>query len=90
LLLLALNIVIAVKIAGIILVTAQLILPASIAFCFSRKLKFAIVLSVVVSFISSAVGFYVSWILNLPTGAVIVLVQFFIYLLSLILKPMLR
>ncbi|MBM4399389.1 MAG: metal ABC transporter permease, partial [Candidatus Cloacimonetes bacterium] len=49
-----------------------------------------IVLSVVVSFISSAVGFYVSWILNLPTGAVIVLVQFFIYLLSLILKPMLR
>ncbi len=85
LLLLALNIVISVKIAGIILVTAQLILPASIAFRLVKRLKPAIVISVIVSLFSSLIGFYLSWVFNLPTGAVIVLVEFVLYLLSLIL-----
>jgi ABC-type Mn2+/Zn2+ transport system permease subunit len=84
LLLLALNIVVAVKIAGIILVTAQLILPASIAFRLVNRLKPAIFVSVFASLLSSVIGFYLSWILNLPTGAVIVLVQFLLYVATLL------
>ena len=89
LLLLALNIVVAVKIAGVILVTAQLILPASIAFRIVRKLKPAVIISIIVALISSLCGFYLSWMPNLPTGAVIVLVEFLLYIISLILcfKP---
>jgi zinc transport system permease protein len=83
LLLLALNIVVSVKIAGIILVTAQLILPASIAFRLVKRLKPAIIISIIVSLLSSLCGFYLSWILNLPTGAVIVVVEFLLYLTAL-------
>lgn len=84
--LLAINIVIAVKIAGIILVTAQLVLPASIAFQYVKKLRPAIVISISVAVLSSMVGFYISWLYNLPTGAVIVLVEFILYLLSLVIN----
>lgn len=84
--LLAINIVIAVKIAGIILVTAQLVLPASIAFQFVKKLRPAIIISVSVAILSSMGGFYISWLYNLPTGAVIVLVEFILYLLALIIN----
>lgn len=86
--LLAINIVVAVKIAGVILVTAQLVLPASIAFQYVRKLKPAIIISIIVALVASLIGFYISWQFNLPTGAVIVLVEFLLYLLSLIInKP---
>ncbi len=84
LLLLAVNIVTAVKIAGIILVTAQLILPASIAFRISHRLKPAILLSILVSLMSSLTGFLLSWQLNLPTGAVIVLLEFVFYMAALV------
>jgi ABC-type Mn2+/Zn2+ transport system permease subunit len=87
LLLLALNIVTAVKIAGIILVTAQLILPASIAFRFVNRLKPAIYICILVSLVASLCGFYLSWVLNLPSGAVIVLVEFVLYIISLGLHP---
>jgi len=82
--LLAINIVVAVKIAGIILVTAQLVLPASIAFQFVKKLPPAIIISIAAAILSSLGGFYISWLYNLPTGAVIVLVEFVLYLVSLV------
>jgi ABC-type Mn2+/Zn2+ transport system permease subunit len=87
LLLLAVNIVFAVKIAGIILVTAQLILPASIAFRLVRRLRPAIFISIGAAILSSLLGFYFSWQFNLPTGAVIVLVEFVLYIAVLMVKP---
>lgn len=85
--LLAVNIVTAVKIAGIILVSAQLILPASIAFRIVHRLKPAILISIIVSLFSSLTGFLLSWRFNLPTGAVIVLFEFVLYLIALGLQP---
>lgn len=81
LLLLALNIVLAVKIAGVILVTAQLILPAFIAFKLTKKVKPAIFLSVIISIFASISGFSLSLWFNLPTGAVIVLFEFMLFIL---------
>ncbi|MDD3234968.1 MAG: metal ABC transporter permease [Candidatus Cloacimonetes bacterium] len=83
LVLLAANIVINLKSAGIILVTAQLILPAVIAFNFVHYLHRAIVVSAIVAFISAIIGFALSFKLNLPTGATIVLFEAFIYFVSL-------
>ncbi len=85
LLLLAVNIVVAVKIAGIILVTAQLILPASIAFRIAKRLKSAVAVSIVIAALASVLGFLCSWQFNLPTGAVIVMVEFVLFLLTLLL-----
>jgi len=83
-LLLAANIVINVKSAGIILVTAQLILPAVIAFNFVHQLSKAIFISILVAIFSAFVGFYFSFQLNLPTGACIVVFEAILYFISLL------
>lgn len=85
-LLLAANIVINLKSAGIILVTAQLILPSVIAFNLVNSLPKAIGLSVLVALLSALMGFYLSFRFNLPTGATIVLFEALLFTLSLILK----
>ena len=85
-LLLAANIVINVKSAGIILVTAQLILPAVIAFNFVHRLSRAIVISVLVAVLSAVIGFYLSFQLNLPTGASIVVFEAILYFISLVFR----
>ncbi len=82
LVLLASNIVINLKSAGIILVSAQLILPAVISANFSNRLHVRIMLCVVISLISAFCGFLLSWWMNLPTGATIVIFEFILYLLS--------
>jgi ABC-type Mn2+/Zn2+ transport system permease subunit len=85
-LLLAANIVINLKSAGIILVTAQLILPSVTAFNLVTGLQKAIAVSVFIALLSALMGFYLSFRFNLPTGATIVLVEALLFLLSLILK----
>jgi len=84
--LLAANIVVNLKCAGIILVTAQLILPALTAFNLARHLPRAIVLSVLVSCLSAVGGFFLSYRLNLPTGATIVMFEAVLFFLSLPMK----
>jgi ABC-type Mn2+/Zn2+ transport system permease subunit len=84
--LLAANIVLNLKSAGIILVTAQLILPAVIAFNLVHRLHNAIIVSVIAAIISALSGFGISYLLNLPTGATIVMCQALLYALSFIFK----
>lgn len=81
--LLAINIVLNVRSAGIILVTAQLILPAATAFNLARRITPAIFLSVGIALLAALGGFALSWSFDLPTGACIVITEFVLYLLSL-------
>ncbi|MCK9556426.1 MAG: metal ABC transporter permease [Candidatus Cloacimonetes bacterium] len=85
-LLLAANIVFNLKSAGIILVTAQLILPAVIAFNLVQRLHTAIITAVIVAIISALGGFALSFALNLPTGATIVVCQALLYAASFIIR----
>nr|MDK2850194.1 zinc transport system permease protein [Candidatus Cloacimonadota bacterium] len=85
-LLLAANIVLNLKSAGIILVTAQLILPAVIAFNLSKRLHYAILIAVIAAIISALMGFGISFALNLPTGATIVVVQAVLYAISFVFR----
>ena len=80
---LAMNIVVNLKAAGIILVTAQLILPAATAFNLVKRFHHAVIASALIAVISAAAGFALSWWLNVPTGACIVLLEFALYLCSL-------
>ncbi|HPN41157.1 MAG TPA: metal ABC transporter permease [Candidatus Cloacimonadota bacterium] len=84
--LLAANIVINLKAAGIILVSAQLILPAATAFNLARRLTIVIVLSALVAVIAALGGFALSWWLDLPTGANIVMLEFVLFILSLVIR----
>lgn len=85
-LLLAANIVLNLKSAGIILVTAQLILPAVIAFNLANRLGWIILISAIAAVLSALIGFYLSFVFDLPTGATIVIVQASMYALSFIFK----
>lgn len=78
-LLLALVIVASVQTVGVILVVALLITPASTAFLFTKKLSTMMMVSSIFSVISSTLGIYMSFKMNLPSGAVIVLISAVLY-----------
>ncbi|WP_281198398.1 metal ABC transporter permease [Staphylococcus schleiferi] len=80
-LLLALVIVASVQTVGVILVVALLITPASTAYLITKRLSTMMLVSSLFSVISSTIGIYVSFILNLPSGAVIVLIAAILYAL---------
>ena len=81
---LAVNIVITVKIVGIILITAQMILPGITALNFSRKIGKAILMSILISETASICGFFIAHYMNIPSGATIVIMLFILFLFSLI------
>lgn len=82
LILLAVNIVVSVKIAGIIMITAQLILPGMISLNLTKNIKAGIFTGIIASVFSSISGFFLSYHYNFPSGSVIVLVMFGLFLLS--------
>lgn len=81
---LAVSVVLGVKILGIVLVSALLIIPSSCAKLFSKSFKTLIIGSIVVSEITILLGLLTSYILDLPSGAVIVVSGFGIFLLALL------
>jgi len=69
----ALSVVLGMKMLGVVLVSALLIIPVSTAKIFSQSFHQLMAYSVIISEISIVLGLILSIILNLPTGAVIVL-----------------
>lgn len=82
--LLAMNIIIALKIIGIILIVAELILPGITALNITKKIKFAVLLSIIIGVVSAFAGFYFSCKFDIPSGASIVMAMFIIFVLSLV------
>ncbi len=72
LLIISVIIVVSIKLIGIILVSALLILPGTFAFLFCNDYKKAFFISVFYSFFIYFVGFLISWYLDMPTGSTIV------------------
>jgi ABC-type Mn2+/Zn2+ transport system permease subunit len=78
---LAVAIVLGVKILGIVLVSALLIIPASIAKLISKSFKSLIAVSIIMGEITVILGLILSYIFDLPSGAVIVLCGTAIFIL---------
>jgi zinc transport system permease protein len=74
-LLTALTVVLAMKVAGILLVSALLIIPAVTALQVARGFRTTLLLAALFSSISVVTGIILSFVLNLPAGGVIVLVN---------------
>lgn len=89
-LLTALTVVLAMKVVGIMLISALLILPAVSALQLARGFKTAIFLSVCIGVASVVGGIFVSFLLNLPTGATIIICNFFLFLASSLFKKFRR
>ena len=81
----AVTVVIAAQTVGIILVTALLIIPAASAFQWTRNLKRLLGLAVLFGLISAVAGLYISYYLNIASGASIALTAALIFLISFLL-----
>ncbi|HBB66670.1 MAG: ABC transporter [Elusimicrobia bacterium GWA2_56_46] len=69
----AVTVVLAIKITGIMLVSALLILPAVTALQLAKGFKAAMLLSVLTAVLSVLIGITVSFFLDLPAGAAIIM-----------------
>lgn len=79
-LLTAVTVVLTMKAVGIMLTSALLILPAVTSLQISKGFKASLLISSLVGVLSVIGGIFISFGLNLPTGATIVLFNFFIFL----------
>jgi ABC-type Mn2+/Zn2+ transport system permease subunit len=71
-LLLGVTIPFAISIAGLLVAFAYLVLPGAVALILSRRMIPAFVIAVASGVSASLLGTYVSWLLDAPTGPVIV------------------
>ena len=72
----AITVVLTMKVVGIMLTSALLIFPAVTAFQVARGFRNALFIAAAVALVSLTGGILLSLILNLPTGASIVMVHF--------------
>ncbi len=84
----ALTVVLAMKVVGIMLISALLILPASTALQLARGFRTAILMSVGIGMVSVAGGIFASFLLNLPTGATIIFISFILFTASFLVRRM--
>jgi zinc transport system permease protein len=81
-LLTALTVVLAMKVVGIMLISALLILPAVSALQVARSFISTIFASCCFATISVIIGIFSSFILNLPTGGSIVIINFILFIMA--------
>lgn len=79
LILIALTVVVLIRVAGIILVIALLTAPAAISSFLSRKLTVRIILAIILGIIFCCVGLFVSYLVNIASGASIVIISVLAY-----------
>lgn len=87
LVLLALTIVISLQTVGVGLVAAMLVTPAATAYLLTRRLPAMMGLAALLGALSSLVGLYASYYLNIVSGAAIVFTATLFFLLVFFLSP---
>jgi manganese/iron transport system permease protein len=87
LVLLAITIVVSMQTVGIGLVAAMLVTPAAAAYLLTHRLPSMMAISALIGGLSSAIGLYLSYYLNIASGAAIVLVATGFFLLAFFFAP---
>lgn len=84
---LSMSIVAGLQSVGVILIIAMLITPPATAFLLTERMKPLLVISASVGILSSVAGLYLSYHFNFASGASIVLVAVFIFMLAFLFSP---
>lgn len=79
LILIAMTVVVLIRVAGIILVLALLTAPAATASMFSSKLKNRMIYAIVLGAFFCITGLWISYVLNIASGACIVILSVIFY-----------
>lgn len=82
----ALTVLMSIKLAGALLVSALIILPASSSLQIAKSFQNTMLSAIVFALISILIGIIISFIFNIPTGATIVTVNAIIFFAILIIK----
>ncbi|MBI9031467.1 metal ABC transporter permease [bacterium] len=80
LILISLSVVILIRVVGIILVIALLTLPAAISRLFNRSIGGMMLWASILGLIFTLLGLWLSYLLNLPTGSVIIVLAGLTYI----------
>jgi zinc transport system permease protein len=83
----ALTIVVSIKLVGIILVSALLVIPGAAGSQISRNYRGVLVSAIIIGVASVVLGLYLSFWYDVASGATIVLVLFGFFLLSMAISP---
>lgn len=75
----AVSVVLAIKVVGVMLVSALLVIPAVSALQLAKSFKAALIWALLFAVISVLIGVSLSFLTDLPAGATIVMVNFFIF-----------
>lgn len=78
-LLISLTVILLIRMVGIVLVIALLTIPAATADIFVHRMRNIILLAILLSLVIMTTGLFLSYVLELPTGSVTILVAGIIY-----------
>ncbi len=84
--LIAVTVVVAIKVVGIVLIAAFLVIPAATARLLSKTFRRMTILSIIIGVISAFLGLWLSYYLDIPSGAAIILLQACLFFLFMIFK----
>lgn len=84
--LMALTVALAMKVIGVLLITALLLIPPATARAFARGPESMAIVSIVAGIASTALGLWTSFTFDLPTGPAIVAMAAVLFCLSLVLR----
>ncbi len=87
LILLALSIVVSMQTVGVGLVAAMLVTPGATAYLLTRRLPFMMALSALLGALASLIGLYISYYLNVASGAAIVMTATIFFLIAFLFSP---
>ncbi|MGI6452225.1 MAG: metal ABC transporter permease [Syntrophomonadaceae bacterium] len=88
--LIALSVVSLIRVAGIILIIALLTVPPSIAKLFTYQFKSIILISIAVGTLFSILGIWISYYMDIPSGAAIVVLAVGSYVITSIIRGIVR
>jgi manganese/iron transport system permease protein len=87
LVLIALTIVVSLQTVGVGLVSAMLVTPGATAYLLTRRLPTMMLIAALIGAFSSLAGLYLSFYVNVASGAAVVLIATFIFLLVFLFAP---
>jgi ABC-type Mn2+/Zn2+ transport system permease subunit len=85
--LMALAIVLSIKVVGIILVSALIVIPAAAAYQLTEDFRSMMLLAVIIGNLSAVIGLFLSYELDTASGATMVLTATAVFLLSAVASP---
>ncbi len=82
----ACTVVMALKVVGILLVSALIVIPPSAALQFAKNFRMAVIWACVISALSVVAGIILSFFLDLPAGAVIIILNLIVLIFTMAAK----